>query len=127
MTNFEKYKNEEVLESINFGSVDGKPIKCNHIECDNCDFCFISNCNKARMDWLKKEYVEIKIKLPKDLEIDAKIEVSDKGKVWRPRHFAGFAGENVIKAWNNGTTSWTSGGETTRWEYARLPKEKQND
>lgn len=124
MTNFEKYKDDEALKSTSFGLEEGKLIHCDYNGCKGCDFLG-TNCGKSRMNWLKAEYEEPRINLPKDLPVDAKIEVSDDGEVWKNRHFAGFKDGKVL-TWHNGGTSWTT---QIRWnyKYARLPKENEAD
>ena len=84
----------------------------------------IVEAEKIISEW-KREYEEPKINLPKDLPIDAKIEVSQDGIVWSKRHFAGFTG-NHVETWTAGKTSWTTR-EIHNWSYARLPKEDEND
>lgn len=121
MNNFEKYKDDEALETSAFGLVNGKPKKCCNINCGACEFND-GLCTKTKMEWLKAEYEEPKINLPKDLPIDAKIEVSPDGIHWEKRHFAEFADEGV-NTWSDGQTSWTTDMKLN-WSYARLPKEQ---
>lgn len=126
MTNFEKYKDDEALESVRFGVVNGKPMQCDIIpNCTECDFCN-KKCVNARIEWLKSEYEEPRINLPKDLPVDAKIEVSRDGETWAHRHFARFKDDHV-ETWEAGRTSWTTREIYYSWEYARLPKEETDD
>mgnify|MGYP003320488967 CR=1 FL=1 len=125
MNNFERYKDDEALKSVKFGLVKGKPIRCDDLlSCTDCDFC-VKLCAEARMEWLKSEYEEPKINLPKDLPIDTKIEVSIDGEIWVHKHFAGFK-DDQVGTWASGKTSWTTT-KINNWKYARLPKEETDD
>lgn len=120
MNNFEKYK--ETIKTIAFGLIEGKPILCDDVKCKNCDF-YGTICANERMEWFKAEYEEPKINLPKNLPVDAKIEVSRDGETWAHRHFARFKDDHV-ETWEAGRTSWTTREIYYSWEYARLPKEE---
>lgn len=58
----------------------------------------------------------------KNLKCDDKVWVSEDGENWYRRHFKRYDSElDVVYAWNNGLTSWTTG-SAMRWPYAQLPK-----
>ena len=54
------------------------------------------------------------------VEVDTPIYVRDyEDEEWRPRHFAKYV-DNALYSWRGRTTSFTSEGETTKWNYAKL-------
>lgn len=124
MTNFEKYKDQ--ITDFRFAvTKENKPVHCDDINCRDCIFYGPSkSCRVLSWDWLKAEYEEPRINLPKDLSIDAKIEVSNDGKTWYKRYFSRF-GSAYVMVWFDGRTSRNAKGEIP-WKYARLPKEDEN-
>ena len=126
MTNFEKFGKE--LKSTSFGVVKGKPSPCPEIECSECEFNSYVYCGYNRMDWLKAEYteyIEPKITIPEGTKIDTKILVSDDGKKWDKRHYAGKK-NGIHSAWYHGKTSWTSYPDQRGvWEYMKLYSESE--
>lgn len=62
----------------------------------------------------------------RDFVIDEPVVVSDDGKNWLRRHFAGVDREGNPLAWRGGFTEWTSEdlGKTS-WKYCRRPTEQE--
>ena len=131
MTNFEKYSG--ALKTTKFGLINGVPVECdkilNSFEHDPCERCrFYSDidadrtksCGEFRMYWLQQEYIEPKINIPEGTPIDTRVLVSDDGKNWIKRHYAGNM-NGIYYAWNEGRTSWTSAPkQKISWEYMKL-------
>ena len=67
-TNLDHYK-DEILEKCmwNLAIVDGRPKRCNHIRCSDCDLCKDQpiKCHKKAMEWLKQPYIKPAYKLTK--------------------------------------------------------------
>ena len=103
MTNFDKFVKE--LNTTSFGVVKGKPSPCPELECS--------------------EYIEPKITSPEGTKIDTKILVSDNGKKWDKRHYAGKK-NGKHSAWFHGKTSWTSYPDQRGvWDYMKLYNENE--
>ena len=122
MTNFEKYSKD--LVSTNFAVVKGTIVFCDGTPCSVCDLAAESNtctdCDVARIKWLKSEYEEPKINIPEGTTIDTKVLVSANGEYWTKRHYAGFK-DGKHYAWSVGKTSWTcEPDEISQWEYMKL-------
>lgn len=63
MTNFEKYKKEikeMIKEGIRVSVVNKKPKNCHETECHKCDLYKSGNCQTSLIEWLYKEYTELK-------------------------------------------------------------------
>ena len=123
MTNFERFFSD--LINTDFGLLDGKPIACCNVSCVECAFRRAERCSAARMEWLKREYTEHpKISIPDNTLIDAKVFVSDSGKDWVKRHYAGCV-DGVHYAWSSGRTSWsTNPSDKIPWKYMKLYNEE---
>lgn len=71
-TNLDHYK-DEILENCmwNLAIVDGRPKRCNHTRCSDCEFKTdgIRECHKKTIEWLKQTYIKPKYELTK-FEID---------------------------------------------------------
>ena len=71
-TNLDHYK-DEILENCmwNLAIVDGRPKRCNHTRCSDCEFDKDSprKCHKRTIEWLKQPYIKPAYKLTK-FEID---------------------------------------------------------
>lgn len=71
-TNLDHYK-DEILENCmwNLAIVDGRPKRCNHTRCSDCEFKTdgIKECHKKTIEWLKQTYIKPKYELTK-FEID---------------------------------------------------------
>ena len=71
-TNLDHYK-DEILENCmwNLAIVDGRPKRCNHTRCSDCEFKTdgIKECHKRTIEWLKQAYIKPKYELTK-FEID---------------------------------------------------------
>ena len=71
-TNLDHYK-DEILENCmwNLAIVDGRPKRCNHTRCSDCEFKTdgIKECHKRTIEWLKQPYIKPAYKLTK-FEID---------------------------------------------------------
>lgn len=105
---------------------DGKPTSCRLIKCKECDF--FNKCGKVSIRselfkaWCNAEYEEPKITIPQGATVDTKILVSNDGKHWNRRYFAGFDGSLVV-TWFDGQTSWSNNKGTSNWEYGKLAEE----
>ena len=127
MLNKEKYA-KEILD-IYCGGDDiavyrhtNKLIECDKInKCSDCLFCEYDSCDLARKKWANSEYKEREIDWSK-VPIDTPIYVWDNNdnRTYK-RHFAGYNKvNNMIIAFDNGGTSWSSGATTTRWIHAKI-------
>lgn len=71
-TNLDHYK-DEILEKgmWNLAIVDGRPKRCNHTRCSDCEFDKDSprKCHKRTVEWLKQPYIKPTYKLT-NFEID---------------------------------------------------------
>ena len=124
MTNFEKYFDD--LTTASFGLLDGKPDDCYNMNCNECGFGDTQSCGTEKMEWLKAEYEEPKkINIPVNTPLNTRVLVSDDGKYWIKRYYAGnMNGTHYV--WNEGRTSWTSGPKhKTSWEYMKLYNEEE--
>lgn len=130
MLNIEKYLDEltEGLSSLSrrpcIAIIDGAP----RIIEDNCiGECELHHydppCLLGLMQWLAKEYEEPKVSIPPDTPIDAKILVSDDGKNWGKRHYAGLI-DGKHYAWVDGLTSWSADSCKAPWGYMKLAEEE---
>lgn len=99
----------------------GKPASCIDIKCNECDFGNYMICHRSRMfnEWCESEYEEPKITIPQGATVDTKILVSNDGKHWNRRYFAGFDGSLVV-TWFDGQTSWSNNKGTSNWVYGKL-------
>ena len=126
MLNKEKYA-KEILDIVCSGNVVGKRnghlCPCANIHCSNCEFnkCDTSICNEEFTKWANSEYKEREIDWNK-VPVDTPIYVWDNNdnRTYK-RHFAGYNKvNNMIIAFDNGGTSWSSGATTTRWIHAKI-------
>ena len=129
MLNKEKYAKEIIDIACNgdsIGMMNGILYPCNTIKsCKHCDFYDIETkilCTENIKKWANSEY--------KEREIDwSKVPVDTPVYVWEnnenrtyKRHFAGYNKvNNMVIAFDNGGTSWSSGATTTtRWNHAKI-------
>lgn len=122
MTNGEKYA-KEILDIACAGhsvaKVNGKITKCARTNCIECDFGGDYYCHEKIAEWANSEYVEQPVDWSK-VAVDTPILVRDtKDDEWEPRHFARCENGEVY-AWDGGMTSWSAGGDVSKWEYAKL-------
>lgn len=122
MTNREKFEDElgEMLSAF-LAVVEGKPVHCEDIDCQECDFrgkCPVRE--KCVIDWLNAEYQEPPVDWSK-VPIDTPVLASADGKSWYRRHYAGTDDKGNPKVYLSGHTSWstTSGGHISP-EFVRL-------
>ena len=123
MTNREAYKDklDDLLARI-IAVVDGEPVRCWGASCKRC--LFQDTCGKPRhkkkiIDWLNAEYQEPPVDWSK-VPIDTPVLVSDTGKAWTRRHFAGIDESDNLLAYAFGKTLWSSGNTTEVWQYMKL-------
>ena len=123
MKNKEKYA-KEILEiacngdCIAFNKTTNKVVPCNRLSCSDCFFDEIG-CRKAVKKWGESEYIEPPVDWSK-VSVDTPILVRfsrDDNLV--KRYFARYDNGHV-RAWINGTTSWTANGKSDTWTYAKL-------
>ena len=124
MKNKEKYA-KEILEiacngdCIAFNKTTNKVVPCNRLSCSDCFFDEIG-CRKAVKKWSESEYIDPPVDWSK-VSVDTPILVRFSGddKYWVKRHFARYD-NGQVRAWVNGTTSWTADGKSDTWTYAKL-------
>ena len=123
MKNKEKYA-KEILEiacngdRIAFNKTTNKVVPCNRLSCSDCFFDEIG-CRKAVKKWSESEYIEPPVdwsKVPVDTPILVRFSGDDN---WVKRYFARYD-NGQVRAWVNGTTSWTANGKSDTWTYAKL-------
>lgn len=124
MKNKEKYA-KEILEIACSGSkiaIDkntGKICACGLLKCRDCIFDK-RYCAETLKHWCESEYVEPPVdwsKVPVDTPILVRFSGDDND--WVKRHFARYD-NGQVRAWINGTTSWTADGKSDTWTYAKL-------
>ena len=88
---------------------------------DICANITCRNCASEMINWLVEEYKEPTVDWSK-VSVDTRILVSAYGDAWERAYFAeehnGFA-----CAFNGGKTSWSSGGLSSMWPFAKLAEE----
>ena len=124
MLNKEKYA-KEILDIVcsgnDLGKQNGHLCPCANIKCSDCDFNTTLCCPEEIQKWANSEYKEPEIDWSK-VPIDTPIYVWDNNdnRTYK-RHFAGYNQvNNMIFAFDNGGTSWSSGATTTRWIHAKI-------
>ena len=124
MLNKEKYANEILdivcQDGVNPAVIDNIPVNCLGTECHSCQF-YDTYCVGAFVKWANSEYKEREIDWSK-VPVDTPIYVWDNNdnRTYK-RHFAGYDKiNNLIIAFDNGGTSWSSGATTTRWIHAKI-------
>ena len=126
MLNKEKYA-KEILDIVcetgsRIGIINNTPIKCDNIQCRECKLCeYDGNCSQEFVKWANSEYKEREIDWNK-VPVDTPIYVWDNNdnRTYK-RHFAGYNKvNNMIIAFDNGGTSWSSGAATARWIHAKI-------
>lgn len=127
MLNKEKYAKEILDILCQDGTipavVNNVPIKCTDaLNCYDCKFYYNDDCINAFIKWVNSEYKEREIDWSK-VPVDTPIYVWDNNdnRTYK-RHFAGYNKvNNMIIAFDNGGTSWSSGATTTtRWNHAKI-------
>lgn len=124
MKNKEKYA-KEILDIacsggvIAFNKTTNKVVPCRGLLCSDC--LFDHHCyGKTIKEWCESEYVEPPVdwsKVSVDTPILVRFSVDD--EYWVKRHFARYD-NGQVRAWVNGTTSWTANGKSDTWTYAKL-------
>ena len=122
MLNKEKYAKEIIdivcQDGVNPAVIDNIPVNCLGTECHSCQF-YDTYCVGAFVKWANSEYKEREIDWNK-VPVDTPIYVWDDGNTYK-RYFAGYDKiNNMIIAFDNGGTSWSSGATTTRWIHAKI-------
>ena len=125
MLNKEKYAKEIAEIACNgdcIGMMNGILYPCNTIKsCKHCDFYDIETkilCTENIKKWANSEYKEREIDWDK-VPVDTPIYVWDNGATYK-RHFAGYNKvNNMIIAFDNGGTSWSSV-TATKWDNAKI-------
>ena len=121
MLNKEKYAKEilDILcqDGVNPAVIDNIPVNCLSTECHSCQF-YDTYCVGAFVKWANSEYKEREIDWNK-VPVDTPIYVWYDGSTYK-RYFAGYDKiNNMIIAFDNGGTSWSSA-TTTRWTHAKI-------
>ena len=123
MLNKEKYAKEILDIACNGDSVGMRNgILCSCDTINNCKHCDFYNeeilCEEVIKEWANSEYKEREIDWNK-VPVDTPIYVWDDGRTYK-RHFAGYDKiNNMIIAFDNGGTSWSSV-TTTKWDNAKI-------
>ena len=122
MLNKEKYA-KEILDIACAGhgiaKQNGHLQPCRCTVCSKCDFNTDSGCPEEMRKWANSEYKEREIDWNK-VPVDTPIYVWDDGNTYK-RYFSGYDKiNNMIIAFDNGGTSWSSGATTTRWIHAKI-------
>ena len=125
MLNKEKYAKEIAEIACNgdcIGMMNGILYPCNTIKsCKHCDFYDIETkilCTENIKKWANSEYKEREIDWDK-VPVDTPIYVWDNGATYK-RYFAGYDKTyNMIIAFDNGGTSWSSI-TATKWNNAKI-------
>lgn len=121
MTNREKFEDElgEMLSAF-LAVVEGKPVHCEDIDCQECDFrgkCPVRE--KCVIDLLNAEYQEPPVDWSK-VPIDTPVLASWDGERWYRRYFAGVR-DGKPETYDSGATSWSvDDNRTCVWKYMRL-------
>ena len=125
MLNKEKYAKEIIDIVCETGSnpaiINNAPIKCDDAQCSECKLYYCNSCARGFADWANSEYKEPEIDWSK-VPVDTPIYVwdNDDNRTYK-RHFAGYNKvNNMIIAFDNGGTSWSSGATTTGWLHAKI-------
>lgn len=121
MKNREKFRDElDNMLAVFLAVVKGKPMPCEDTDCRECDFK--GRCTERKdavLDWLNAEYQEPPVDWSK-VPIDTPVLVSNDGKRWCRRYFAGKR-DGKQKAYVVGATSWSvDDNRTCVWKYMRL-------
>ena len=123
MLNKEKYA-KEILDIVcQDGTipavVNNVPIKCTDaLDCYDCKFYYNDDCINAFIKWANSKYKEREIDWNK-VPVDTPIYVWDDGNTYK-RYFAGYDKiNNMIIAFDNGGTSWSSV-TATKWNNAKI-------
>ena len=123
MLNKEKYA-KEILDIVcsgnDLGKQNGHLCPCANIKCSDCDFNTTLCCPEEIQKWANSEYKEPEIDWSK-VPVDTPIYVWDNNdNRTYERYFAGYDKiNNIIIAFANGGTSWSSA-TTTTWDNAKI-------
>ena len=124
MLNKEKYAKEIIdisCDGYGIAKQNGHLQPCRYTACSKCDFNTTLCCTEGIRKWANSEYKEPEIDWNK-VPVDTPIYVWDNNdnRTYK-RHFAGYNKvNNMIIAFDNGGTSWSSGAATTRWIHAKI-------
>lgn len=125
MTNYEHYKSE-IDKIVRIGrcvAVDEKTRRitsCNQISCSKCRFDSCGcDCDIAALAWADAEYIEPEVDWSK-VAVDTPVLVKPcSDEYWCRRYFAKYE-DGCVYTFSNGTTSWSSNGSITSWNFAKL-------
>ena len=121
MLNKEKYAKEILdisCDGYGIAKQNGHLQPCRYTACSKCDFNTTFVCPEEIRKWANSEYKEPEIDWNK-VPVDIPIYVWDDGRTYK-RHFAGYDKiNNMIIAFDNGGTSWSSV-TTTKWDNAKI-------
>lgn len=123
MKNYERYADEIKNFDCNNDFCDGF-IKPYILKSSTCVGTSCVACQLKQAVWLLEEYEEPEVDW-NNIAVDTPILVREsKDREWKRRYFAKYK-DGIIFAWVGGNTSWTALGDTTKWKYAKLPKESK--
>lgn len=104
---------------------------CGGVNCGKCPLDECNNIESVRCTELQSDHFDEYVKIimeyePKvhweNVEVDTKIMVkNEEMNKWNPKHFAKFENGKVY-AWYNGRAEFTSDGQITPWNHAKLYK-----
>lgn len=125
MTHYESIDPDKVKDifagSFAVNKETGEVLKCENLPCRLCLFGESGDrCGEERLKWLDQLVVD----WDKDIDWE-KVPVDTPVIVWNSdsnqnnRYFAGIDGE-YFSAYSNGSTSWSSKGNTYYWNHCKL-------
>ena len=124
MLNKEKYAKEILdiaCDGYGIAKQNGHLQPCRHTACSKCDFNTTLCCPEEIRKWANSEYKEPEIDWNK-VPVDTPIYVwnNNDNRTYK-RHFAGYNKvNNMVIAFDDGRTSWSSGATTTNWDNAKI-------
>ena len=126
MLNKEKYAKdlEEILVIggvLAFDKKRNEVCTCRNISCSICGFYTGADCADSRKEWLNSEYDEPVdwSKVPVDTPILVR---NNENQNWNKRYFAEYD-NGIVRTWTGGRTSWSAGGGSLAWNYAKLAED----
>lgn len=131
MKNREKFA-EQIIDialqrdGIAVNLTSGYPCACEKIRCSECLFGGKKkSCTVLLREWAEQEYEEPTVDWSK-VSVDTPIWVKHSEEdLWRKRHFAKYE-NGIVYTWYGGATSWSSSGDRTGWEMAKLAEEVES-
>ena len=130
MKNKEKFAKEIAditIEGYYVALKDGKPARCECINCNNFEFNTGEKCDTVKEYWAEAEYAEKPEVEWSKVQVDTPILVKEfKEEKWHKRYFAKYE-DGKVYTWYKGATSWSTdnSGLITYWETAKLAEQEE--